>query len=83
MSIAAGPALRFSQRIALSDSPLGTQLSPERMTASDHFNIWEALGMVHEDVRTRQEVLRELKSPTPKGRERRRGFLKAITNTSH
>jgi hypothetical protein len=48
-----------------------------------HFQIWEALGALPQDVATRQKVLEELRAATPEGHQRRRAFQEAITSTSH
>ncbi|KAL1980673.1 hypothetical protein VTN96DRAFT_3653 [Rasamsonia emersonii] len=49
----------------------------------DHFHVWDALGTTPQDVSTRRQVLEELRSATPEGRQRRRAFQEAISRTSH
>lgn len=49
----------------------------------DHFDIWEALGMLAKDLPTRKEILQELKSATPEGSSRRRALRAAVKHTSH
>lgn len=49
----------------------------------DHFAIWEAIGILPEDVDTRRTILSELRATTPAGQQRRRAFQKAIETTAH
>ncbi|KAL2855264.1 FAD binding domain-containing protein [Aspergillus pseudodeflectus] len=48
----------------------------------DHFDIWEALGTLPNELQARQDALSELREPSPKGRARRAAFQKAITQSS-
>ncbi|KAL1858199.1 hypothetical protein VTK73DRAFT_7910 [Phialemonium thermophilum] len=49
----------------------------------DHFNVWEAMGTLPQDVEERRRILRELASPTPGGQARRKALKDAIQHTSH
>ena len=49
----------------------------------DHFDVWESLGMLSEDVNSRREILKELSAATPEGQKRRRAFQSAISHTCH
>ena len=49
----------------------------------DHAAIWDALGMLHDDLESRQAVLQELSSVTPSGQKRRRALQDAVSHTCH
>ncbi|KAH8804414.1 FAD binding domain-containing protein [Xylogone sp. PMI_703] len=49
----------------------------------DHYNVWDALGMLPKDLSLREELLQRLVSPTPEGQKQRWALQEAITHTSH
>lgn len=49
----------------------------------DHFHVWEALGMLSQDLSARRKILQELKTATPEGSIRRRALHAAVKHTSH
>ncbi|KAM5354646.1 hypothetical protein ACJ41O_001293 [Fusarium nematophilum] len=64
--------------------PVGNSVTTRANNAfRDHFQIWDALGVLPSDVETRQAIVKQLKSPTPEGEERRKRLHTAIKETSH
>lgn len=49
----------------------------------DHASIWDALGMLNEDLESRKAILEELSAVTPNGQRRRRALQEAISHTCH
>lgn len=49
----------------------------------DHAKVWDALGMLNEDVESRRAILGELSAVTPNGQKRRRALQEAISHTCH
>jgi len=49
----------------------------------DHMHVWEAIGILPNDLATRKQLVTELSSPSPAGTARRKAFQKAIMHTSH
>lgn len=49
----------------------------------DHAHIWDALGMLNEDLESRKAALQELSGATPNGQKRRRALQDAISHTCH
>ena len=47
----------------------------------DHLSIWEALGMLHQDVGARREAVQELTAVTSEGQKRRRALHSGISHT--
>ncbi|KAI7281518.1 Aldolase [Hortaea werneckii] len=49
----------------------------------DHVHVWEALGVLPDDVEERKRQHAELSAPTPEGRERRKKLQDAVKYTEH
>ena len=49
----------------------------------DHLRVWEALGILPDDLAERKAILAELRSPTPAGQKRRTALQAATLNTCH
>ncbi|KAI7023114.1 Aldolase [Hortaea werneckii] len=49
----------------------------------DHVHVWEALGVLPDDVEERKRQHAELSAPTPAGRERRKKLQDAVKYTEH
>ncbi|KAI6826123.1 hypothetical protein KC332_g8801 [Hortaea werneckii] len=49
----------------------------------DHVHVWEALGVLPDDVEERKRQHAELSAPTPAGRERRKNLQDAVKYTEH
>lgn len=49
----------------------------------EHLKVWEAMGIVKEDIVERKAIMAELSSASLAGQERRRMFRRAILDTRH
>ena len=49
----------------------------------EHSRVWEAIGILPDDIDTRKSILADLSSPGPTGQKRRAALQDAILNTCH
>lgn len=72
------------QTYSVERQPVGLNIiSRANQGFRDHFKVWDAIGMLSEDISERRNILQDMASSTTTGRQRRIDFQHAITETCH